>query len=579
MRINSDSFRQSLTNSLDDSALVRLAEDLLFTRNHNKIRCTDGPGDGGRDIHSIDAKGEPHLTQCKYHQDSDQACSSRELSELPMAMTKLGYKHGLFVTNSRISPQAKREYLNDYPGLDLDFLEGEILAKEVLSNGLLTALWHDGEEFSHVSVSTIFPMIVRVHEGDAPFYPFAMVRQPDFEPLFGHLVSQHGQYKFSARSGTATTQPFEPYRAPEPLTLEEGAMPFLRVIEIAATGPIKLAELLPVAQSICKGTLEWLFPKLGGLTVRVGQPSIVPLYGTNSGSRMFSNVSATSYTTSERFCGDETDWFAAAPNEHWSTSSDARVSEADWIRLYSPELDCCLAYEIVTRTSAAAKTTGGALREIEQRGWERSVFCLLPSWNNWPHSSIPEPDETVLWPWDGRILCGWLHWSVKGNPVAIRKGSDPLSESSENKASRELLSQVTDFLATLSEGKLLEPDEARHMVALAGTDPFRDIGFIRIDTADAVIYPEIIPRPIQPTARKFRLSVAYRSDMTVEAADEALRKSISDFNPRAFGIGWAERWEEYILISTELLPEGIKDLPMSGVNCFSHLTTIRIPDF
>jgi len=59
-----------------------------------------------------------------------------------MAMTKLGYRTGLFVTNSRISPQAKREYLNDYPNFRLDFLEGETLAKEVLSNGMLTALWY-----------------------------------------------------------------------------------------------------------------------------------------------------------------------------------------------------------------------------------------------------------------------------------------------------------------------------------------------------------------------------------------------------------------------------------------------------
>src|SRR2546425_851294 len=137
----SDELRESLTRALSASALVQLTADLLQAKHHSNIRVMEGPGDGGRDIHSIDAESRPHLTQCKYHLDSSHTCSSRELSELPMAMTKLGYNRGLFVTSAKISPQAKREYLNDYPDIILDFLDGGELAKEVLANGMLTALW------------------------------------------------------------------------------------------------------------------------------------------------------------------------------------------------------------------------------------------------------------------------------------------------------------------------------------------------------------------------------------------------------------------------------------------------------
>ena len=156
----STELRDSLTKILDQRSLVRLAADVLLTRRHSSIRPTDGPGDGGRDIHSLNPSDNPHLTQCKYHKDATQTCSSTELSELPMAMTKLDYKHGLFLTNAKISPQAKREYLNDYPDLELDFLDGEELAREVLSNGVLTGLWWEGTQFSQINVSTIFPMII-----------------------------------------------------------------------------------------------------------------------------------------------------------------------------------------------------------------------------------------------------------------------------------------------------------------------------------------------------------------------------------------------------------------------------------
>jgi hypothetical protein len=51
-----------LLSSLNPSALLRQAADFLHEEGHTHIRFTDGPGDGGRDIHSVDAFGEKHLT-------------------------------------------------------------------------------------------------------------------------------------------------------------------------------------------------------------------------------------------------------------------------------------------------------------------------------------------------------------------------------------------------------------------------------------------------------------------------------------------------------------------------------------
>src|SRR4051812_43147930 len=100
---------KQLLENLQPWMLVRLARDILTARGHTGVRAVDGPGDGGRDVHSLNRRGEKHLAQCKHHQDGDVTCSSRELAELPMALTKFGYASGLFVSNARISPQAKRE--------------------------------------------------------------------------------------------------------------------------------------------------------------------------------------------------------------------------------------------------------------------------------------------------------------------------------------------------------------------------------------------------------------------------------------------------------------------------------------
>jgi Restriction endonuclease len=126
-----------LAKSLNEKNFVLLCRDLLSSKGHFNIRIMDGPGDGGRDIHSVTSDNEKFLTQCKYHQSPTSTCSSKDISELPMVAIKFGYKAGLFITNARISPQGKKEYIDKNPNLDLDFLDGDALISEILANPLL----------------------------------------------------------------------------------------------------------------------------------------------------------------------------------------------------------------------------------------------------------------------------------------------------------------------------------------------------------------------------------------------------------------------------------------------------------
>lgn len=107
------------------------------------MAVVDGPGDGRSDVSSTTPDGTAHLAQCRFHRDVTAAVGARETDELPVALLKFGCKSGLFVTTARLCPQSTREYLNDFPGFELQFWDGLQLVDQVLSSPLLTELWFE----------------------------------------------------------------------------------------------------------------------------------------------------------------------------------------------------------------------------------------------------------------------------------------------------------------------------------------------------------------------------------------------------------------------------------------------------
>lgn len=159
-----DNFLQKL----DERSLLDICTDILTIKGHTDIRIMEGPGDGQRDIHSIDSNGEKCLTQSKYHRNPSYTVSAKELGEVVLGMIRFGYKKGLFITNAKVSPQAKRDCLNDYPNYSVDFLEGRGIIKNIFDNLVLKAIWYDGQSFDKVSYTLIFPILIRDLETDKP---------------------------------------------------------------------------------------------------------------------------------------------------------------------------------------------------------------------------------------------------------------------------------------------------------------------------------------------------------------------------------------------------------------------------
>ncbi len=510
--------------NLDPEKFVRLIGDILSTQGHTSIRVTDGPGDGGRDIHSLTSAGNKHLTQCKYHNSSNFTCTSRDISELPMAMIKLGYKEGLFATNARISPQGKREFLDNYEHLSLDFFDGKIILKAIAASGILKTLWTNGDSLKSMKTSWIFPFIIREHVNDMPIVIDQMDETglPDIGLINEIIKKKYPNALIGIARATSSAEPFDPYRPPEPYTQEEGMFPFIFLNEIVVTGET-LPRMSDFSEDLAKGIIFWLGDKVGNFSVRIGEPHIVPLEGVSTGGKMKTDIKPLTYLKSETSCGKEIDWFSAI-DEHWITESDARMSEAEAIRLYNSECDVCLRYEINCRPSLKSQSMQMALRENRLLAWEKSKFAFVPEFESWTHSQVIKPDEVIKWPWNKKILCAWLHADLLGGLVSLRSMKEFISRNETAESVR--LQEIENLIKQEEVFELILPEKARHMVGAVGVDPLQEIDQLRFITGEVVHYPENLPSPINPNSRFFLIEFVL---LISESFDEIFELWISEF--------------------------------------------------
>lgn len=505
-----------LAETINERDFVRLCRDILATKGHTGIRIVDGPGDGGRDIHSVCPQGQKYLTQCKFHKDPNSTCRSKDVSELPMAAVKFGYNQGLFVTNARISPQGKREYLNDFGELHLDFLDGEALIEEIMRDNLLKDIWlTDDVGIARARSSAIIYVIVRRHNDDASVLPFVN-SMGDSSNLLSVISEMYPSCSFRINTSMVSPEQFEPYRLPEPITSEEGLLPWVKATEVAISGDFPLDTIRSIQESLGKTILSFSYEKWGNVTVKVAAPMINLLDGRNVGARLKVPFKPVSFISTSHSSGDELNWFLPSETSEWTSVCDARVSESDWVRLYHPVLNCCLAYEILGRPSHQERMLRWAMHELRKDAWNNSVFCLKPKWEKWTYDDIDEPDESVAWPWDGRIICGWLDYNLLGLPISARsyERSTTIFDDKKSKEERQTkLSLIKQFLERIPDIELLTAEKARHMVALVGNDPLSTDDSSKFRTADILASPESIPSPLIPNARLFKTTVCWLTDL------------------------------------------------------------------
>lgn len=396
-------------STLDPNILPHLVADILyFLYEHKEVRVVDGPGDGKRDVHSVQPNGARHISQCKYHQNTNVAVSSDETDELILALTKFGCKAGLFVTTGKISPQAKREYLDNYPGFQLNFIDGLGLVDAVLASPILSAVWLDGKSVTQIRSSLYVPFVLRMARDD---------RQIEFKK-FTDTDDQDVGYKFS--SGTCHKLDFDPYR-PASRKRHEGYRPDeVRCYEVRCSGTIRIYDipehLRLIANTVAKQVDEESLP----LIIRFGIPSLTANIDTSPDDRVkITRVRPQSFIiTKSRTIMTERDWVVISKHEDWIFPKNLSVAEAAWAGWLSRSKNTILMQELRWPPFGPASFFTQRQHQLRQQWLEDSLFVGgSKSDCNILEKTLSE-DDCPNWSCSygpNGVLLGWLHPALEAS--------------------------------------------------------------------------------------------------------------------------------------------------------------------
>lgn len=493
-----------------------------------------------------------HLTQCKYHRDTAHACSNHEVSELPLGLIKHGYRCGLFVTNAGLTAPAKREYLDCYPMLELEFLDGLELFSEVLGHLMLRAVWYDGRQLSSLASQVVFPIIVRIHKRDQPLGPLEC--DSPLLPMLKSVVAGEsppvdGPIITAGAKNLWTPTSFDPYRPPEAPGFIEGGMSMIMVSTLSLSGAVSIEDIAHVPRRIAQRLASIVSSAIGTATVVVGKPALL----SNLGETEF--IGALLPMDLIRVVGDngrpvdEVEWFYPY-HKRWSTACDARTGQEPSVRMYHPSADVALSYRI--RSSLTPTQRMNVQRR--RRSWDRCLYALVPADIDLSEAAhgVPSPDNEIPWgegipplPTRAYKLAVWWHshYVQDGYCVEPRFNLGADEEDLENAVAEEDR-RLEDIERRLSASHMCHPVSPRNARLLSeiGVDDGRDDDITEWDTASIVTEDiEAIPAPMLADGRIFECEIAWET-----GGEESVLSDFESAIPEARVV--AERWNGYFIV-------------------------------
>ncbi|WP_321422420.1 restriction endonuclease [uncultured Methanobacterium sp.] len=498
----------NLFEKLDWQKFVELIADILYRNGHSNIKIVDGTGDGGRDIHSIAPGGENHLTQCKFQStNSLRTVSSRETGELPLAMMKFGYQKGLFATNGKISPQSQREYISDYPDLNLDFIQGKEIIKTVFNDLILRKIWYDGESIDKISYNVTIPFFARDLVNDK----LIQLEHPED----GEKILLEGneillQLKF--QDEWVKEQLFEPYRSSTIKTIMDPYSTSIHCMGAVLEGIDILDNLDNALNGVFSYLLEYLKQDLNDGHSTIAIRSGVPYLNDElSEVNVELLIKPKTFIIQDKIEYYEYDWLIPSKRVNWWYPEGIHVLESSWVRWHNPKLDLCLDLNILSSPDNSSKRILQEHHDFFVKWWKKSLFAVVPtSKSNFHELDIPKPTCEMEWCKDD-ILCGWLHGNLLSElrPMLLESNDDSWDEfTSENER---YLKELEEKLLKL-EFKMIKPEKARHMFALSN-DPYPITDRIRYRSVELLIdYSDLVVSPIDPESRIFEFQVYWSLD-------------------------------------------------------------------
>jgi hypothetical protein len=516
----------NLFEKLDWQKFVELIADILYRKGHSNIKIVDGTGDGGRDIHSITPEGENHLTQCKFQStDPLKTVSSRQTGELPLAMMKFGYQRGLFATNGKISPQSQREYISDYPDLNLDFIQGKEIIKTVFNDLILRKIWYDGESIDKISYNVTIPFLTRDLVKDK------LIRLENSENREKILLEgKEIKLQLKFQDEVVKEQLFEPYRPSTVKTFMDPYSTYITCIVAVLEGINILDKLDNAIKEVFSYLLEYLKSKLNEEHIPIAVRSGIPYLNDElSEVNVELSFEPKTFIIQDKIEYYEYDWLIPSKRLNWCYPEDIRVLESSWVRWYNPELDLCLDLNILCSPNNASKRMLEEYYDFFVKWWKKSLFAVVQKPKlNFDEVDIPKPTYEMEWCKD-EVLYGWLHGNLLSDirpPMFVESNDDSWNEfTSENE---KYLKELKEKLLKL-EVQMIEPEKARHMFALKN-DPYPVTDIIRYKSVELLIdYFYMIPSPIDPESRIFEFQVCWSLDnIPSEGILSNIREEISE---------------------------------------------------
>lgn len=132
---------------------------LIHVDGHKSIDITDGPGDEKQDILTETPSGERQLTQCKHTINYKNNHTGDELDVLFGACCRKNCKKGVLITNSDLTPQAKRyvtdkEFARGWEGdhaklPEIDYWNSNRIWEHIATNDAILNKWFSGMGQTH----------------------------------------------------------------------------------------------------------------------------------------------------------------------------------------------------------------------------------------------------------------------------------------------------------------------------------------------------------------------------------------------------------------------------------------------
>lgn len=481
--------KNNYLRGLNEVEFVSLVADILYVHfKHTDVKIMDGTGDGKRDIHSVNSKQQNCITQCKFHYDFNKTCGSSETDEITIALNKFGYKAGIFCSTGKLSPQAKREYKDNYPGFELYWMEGHEIVDIVLENPFLKEIWIKNNQLHLVNKAITIPFIVRKFPDDIQLE----LTEIDYKKLKKEIVH-------NPRKVLCSLHQFFPYRnldARKTTTFFNN----LYTDSIVVVGKSSITRLIDAKKQLLNFLRQELYFDNAYYVLRLGVPFFDQRINKNSENQKPNfnlPIAAESFVIQDNYYTFEYDWLIGM-NESWREPRYIKMSQLSNFCYYNYQEN------ITLRVYYKSSVDHGLFQDIENSieaekiYWSKSLFLSanIPEKSTFQSfTDIKEPDCVYPYGPNANLLC-WFHPRMTFRPMNLIEFEKQLShpEFEDLKLELKKCAHERDF-------EIIPWTLASKIAALSGNEPFPEKPEIEFNIVDMLETFNDIPSPLISTNR------------------------------------------------------------------------------